>query len=169
MSNNNQSLQNIFDMNEYQREINWQRNQGIEPKFNKAPKTLTREEVNKLIRTHRRWNRGTRKVGFKGKANVRLFQHTNEAGRGIKGNNHTVSNNSKKKVLPIPKYNVRRKNLKAPLMWEHYYSTEPDEPRNQRPVELRLYERNVSRRVLNHLRKTRKLFLNRLNTTTPAP
>ena len=155
-------------MNQYQREINWYRNHGIEPKFNQKQRMLTREEINKLARSHRRWNRGTRKVGFKEKANVRLFHHMNQPGRGIKVNNHTLSNNIGKELRPIPSSNLRRKNLKLPLVWEHYYSSEPNEPRNVRPIEARLYERSLTRRMLNYLRKTRKLFLNRLNTKTPA-
>jgi hypothetical protein len=168
MSNKNQSLQNVFNMNNYQREINRQRYQGIEPRFINKPRILRREEINKLARSHRLWNRGTRKVRYKEKANVRLFQHNNEAGRGKKGNNHTLSNSSKRMIWRIPDFNRRATNLKEPLEWEHYQSMEPNEPRNQRPIEMRLRERNVSRHVLNYLRKTRKLFLNRLNTKTPA-
>lgn len=159
MSNNNQSLQNIFDMNEYQREINRQRNQGIEPQFNKKPRMLTHEEVNTIGRAHRRWKRGTRKLRYKNKANVRLFQHMNEAGRGKKGENHTLSNRSKRNILPISKLNIRRNNLKVPLMWEHYHSSESNEPRNHRPIEARLHERERTRRLLKHLHNTGKLFI----------
>ena len=147
------------DMNEYQREINWQRNQGIEPKFNDGKRMLTRKEINTIRRAHRRWNRGTRKVVFKPEANLRLFHHTNEAGRGMKGNNHTLSNKSKRKLSRIPKSNSRAKNLKKPLEWEHYQSSEPNEQLN-RPLGVRLIERGLSKRLLNYLRNTGKLFVN---------
>lgn len=154
-------MQNIFNMSEYQREINRQRNEGIEAQFNQKPRMLTREEVNKIRRAHRRWNRGTRKVRYKEKANVMEFQHNNEAGRGKKVENHTLSNRSKRMVWTIPSFNRRKKNLKAPLVWEHYYSAEPNEPRNYRPIEARLYERSLTRRLLKHLRNTGNLFINK--------
>jgi hypothetical protein len=129
MSKAKESLQNISNMNEYLREINRQR-QG-------------------------RGNHGTRKVGFREKVNVRLFHHMSEPSRRTNKNNQSLSNNSGKKLPLIPRANTRRRNIKAPLEWEHYhyYTGEPNEPRNHRSIYERQYERSQTRRLLNYLQK----------------
>ena len=153
-------INNIASMNHYLREINRQRNQGLEGKFNKRSTNISPEEIRSLARAHSRWNRGTRKVRHANKVKVRLFKHNNEVGRGLKGENQTVRNKTGV-VWRIPKHNRRAFNLTEPMMWELYESMEQNEPVAQRPLQNRLAERARSKNILKHLRNTRKLFINK--------